>query len=169
MRKKILMGALILCVMAVTGCETLPKKFVRKKPKPEHTPSVVYIEQGPFQKKYSNEYYYKTHFTLWKTWHDEVLLNLSGNAKKLLRSTEEASNHLEQMSRYLKGEKQTRLLALLTETRRYVDRFRNGNDSRSATMSMKSDLERLKRQVANNFYYDKVKADILPDTVDLGA
>jgi hypothetical protein len=82
MRKKLLYGVLALCVLAVSGCETLPKKFIRQKPKPAHTASVVYVDQGAFQKKYSNEYYYKTHFTLWKTWQDELLLNLGGNSKK---------------------------------------------------------------------------------------
>lgn len=169
MRKKLICGILALCVLAVSGCETLPKKFIRKKPKPAYTPSVVFVDQGAFQKKYSNEYYYKTHFTLWKTWQDEILLNLGGNAKKVKRSAEEAYSHLEQMSRYLKPEKQAKLQPLMDESNRYMRRFQDGNDSRTAAMAMKSDLETLRRRVNNDFYFEKVKADILPDTVDLGS
>ncbi len=167
MRKEFFCGMLILCVLATTGCETLPKKFIRKKPKADHTPSVVYIEQGTYQKKYSNEYYYKNHFTLWKTWQDEILSNLQGNSKKVARSAEEAYSHLEQMSHYLKPEKQKQFEPLLWEMKRYLDKLQSGGSSRSETMVMKSDLARLKRLIANDFYYDKVKADILPDAVDL--
>ena len=167
MRKKFFVGMLVLCVMALAGCETLPKKFIRKKPKPEHTPSVVYVEQGTYQKKFSNEYYYKTHFTLWKTWQDEVMLNLGGNSKKMARAAEEAYSHLEQMNRYLKPEKQADLKPLLDESKRYMDRFDSASDSRTAVMAMKSDLETLRRRISNDFYYDKVKAGVLPDTVDL--
>ena len=167
MRKKFFYGMLVLCVMALAGCETLPKKFIRKKPKPEHTPSVVYVDQGPYQKKFSNEYYYKTHFTLWKTWQDEVLLNLGGNSKKVARSAEEAYSHLDQMSRYLKPEKQAELKPLLEESKRFMDRFDGGSDSRTAAMAMKSDLDTLRRRISNDFYYDKVKDEILPDAVAL--
>ena len=167
MRKKFFYGMLILCVFALTGCASVPKKFIRKKPKPEHTPAVVYVEEGAYQKKYSNEYYYKTHFTLWKTWQDEVMLNLGGNSKKMSRSAQEAYSHLEQMNRYLKPEKQAELKPLLDESKRFMDRFDRGSDSRSAEMAMKSDLETLRRRVSNDFYYDKVKGDVLPDTVQL--
>ena len=167
MKKKLFFGILVLCVMSVAGCASLPKKFIRQKPKPEHTPAVVYVEQGNYQKKFSNEYYYKTHFTLWKTWQDEVLLNLGGNAKKVARSAEEAYSHLDQMNRYLKPEKQAELKPLLDESKRFMDRFDQGTDSKTAVMAMKSDLETLRRRVSNDFYYDKVKDGVLPDAVAL--
>ena len=167
MKKKLYLFAAFFLILSLSGCETLPRKFIRKKPKPEHTPSVVYIEKGAYQKKFSNEYYYKTHFTLWKTWEDEILSNLGGNSKKVSRAMEEGYSHLDQMSRYLKPEKQAALKPFLEETKRMLDRYRNGNDSRSAILSMKNDFERLKRLISNDFYYDKVKADILPESVDL--
>ncbi len=167
MRNKWHVVMIFFLILSLSGCETLPKKFIRKKPKPEHTPSVVYIEQGPYQKKFSNEYYYKTHFTLWKTWQDEILSNLGGNSKKVTRAMEEGYSHLDQMNRYLKPGKQTELKPLLDETKQTMDKYKSGNDSRSAVLSMKSDFERLKRLISNDFYYDKVKADILPESVDL--
>ncbi len=167
MRKKFIYGMLALCMLSLAGCETLPKKFVRKKAKPEHTPSVVYVDQGAYQKKYSNEYYYKTHFTLWKTWQDEIMTNLGGNSKKVARSAEEAYSHLEQMNRYLKPEKQAELKPLLDESKRFMDRFDNGSDTRAGALSLKSGLETHRRRIANDFYYDKVKDSVLPDTVQL--
>ena len=168
MRKKLIYGLLALAVLGVSGCASLPKKFIRKKPEPKHTPSVVFVDQGPYQKKFSNEYYYKTHYTLWKTWQDEILTNLGGNSKKVARSAEEAYSHLEQMGRYLKPEKQAQLKPLIDELGNYMHRFQERGESHSAVMAMKSDLDTLRRRVNNDFYYEKVKADLLPDNVDLG-
>ena len=167
MRRKAVASLLLFLMLGLTGCETLPKKFIRKKKEKKHTPSVVYLDQGPYEKQFSNEYYYKTHFTLWKTWHSETLDSLGGNAKKLRRSAEEAYSHLDQMSRYLKPEKQAELKPLLEESKRFMDRFDSGSDSRTAAMAMKSDLDTLRRRISNDFYYDKVKDEILPDAVAL--
>jgi hypothetical protein len=167
-RKKIASLLVLSSLFALPGCASLPKKFIRKKAAPAHTPSVVYIEKGPYQKKYSNEYYYKTHYTLWRTWQDETLDNLNGNAKKLARSAQEAYSNLDQMSRYLKPEKQALLKPLLDEMKAMMDKLQTSNNSRSQTASMRTDLERIQRLVSNDFYYDKIKADILPDEVDLG-
>ena len=168
MRKKMACLMLLLCLGSFAGCASLPKKFIRKKAKPEHTPAVVYIEKGPYQKKFSNEYYYKTHYTLWKTWQDETLDNLNGNSKKRSRSAQEAYSNLDQMSRYLKPEKQMQLKPLLEDLKKIMDELESNSASPSQLSAMRPDLERIKRLVGNDFYYDKVKADLLPDDVDLG-
>ena len=85
MRKSFLrLAALLTLAAAFAGCATMQKKFTPKK-KVQAQHSVVYLEEGPYQKKYSNEYYYKTHYTLWKSWHSELLDNLGGNHKKVER------------------------------------------------------------------------------------
>ena len=168
MKKKFLMFMLLLLALQGAGCGSLTKKFIRQKPKPEHTAAVVYIEKGPYQKKFSNEYYYKMHYTLWKTWQDEILDNLGGNAKKLQRSGEEAYSNLDQMGRYLNPEKQEKLKGLADELKRIVDKLESSEFSRSDEGSVRSDLERVKRLVANDFYYEKVKSELLPENVDLG-
>lgn len=168
MRRRSVAASLLLITMVLAGCETLPKKFIRKKPKPAHTAAVVYLEEGNFQKKYSNEYYYKSHYTLWKTFHGDILNNLNGNSKKLSRSAQEAYSHLEQMSRYLKPEKQSELMPLVNELHGFMEKFDNGSYSKSDVGSMTTDLSRIKRLVANDYYYDKIKEDLLPDSVDLG-
>ena len=167
--KKTTAGLMLLIFLsALTGCESLPKKFIRKKKEAEHTPAVVYIEKGPYQKKFSNEYYYKTHYTLWKTWQGETLDNLNGNSKKRSRSIQEAYSNLDQMSRYLKPEKQTQLQPILEDLKKCMDKLQMNNASASQVSSMRPDLEHIARLVGNDFYYDKVKADLLPDNVDLG-
>ena len=168
MRKKIAQGLLLFCLFSTAGCGSLPKKFIRKKVEPAHTPSVVYLEKGPYQKKFSNDYYYKMHYTLWKTWQGEILDNLGGNSKKLQRSAEEAYSQLESMNRYLNPEKQAQLKPLLDELGKITGRFQANNYSKSEQATLRSDIDRIRRVVGNDFYYDKVKDDLQPDNVDLG-
>ncbi len=159
-------------VMGTAGCASvsgIEKKFVRKKKTPAHIPAAVYIDQGPYQKKYSSEYYYKTHFTLWKSWQGELLNNLGGNQKKVNRCAEEALNQLEEMSRCLVPAKQEELKPILDSLKEITEKIENGGISKSQEAGSREELEKIKRIVSNNFYYDKVKNDLVPDTVDLGA
>lgn len=169
MTKKLLVFMAVLLALQVSGCETIPKKFIRKKPKPAYTPSVVYTDPGPYQKQYSNEYYYKTHFTMWKSMQDDAINSaVDGNSKKLRRSLEEAYSHLDQMGHYLKEEKAVELDPFKEEIQRNLAVLKNGNPSKSREVEMKNDLERMARVVSSNFYFNKVKEGILPDDVNLG-
>ena len=168
MRRKTALVLLVFFAMGLSGCETLPKKFIRKKKEPAYKPSAVYLDEGRYEKQFSNEYYYKTHFTFWRTWHDDMLDNLTGNAKKLQRTAQEAYSHLEQMRNYLKPAKQAQLTPLVDEMAGYRKKIEQSAFSRSEATSMRTDLQRLGRLVSNDFYYDKVKSDVLADIVDLG-
>jgi hypothetical protein len=167
MFKKIAYLVLICLTVTAVGCETLPRKFIRKKKEPKHVSAVMFTDEGGSQKSFSNEYYYKMHYTLWKTWHDDMILNLTGNAKKLTRCTDEAYSHLEQMQAYLKPEKGAELKTSLDELSKYRARIKSQSLSRSEAATFKSDLDRIRRQVVNNYYYDKVKEDVLADVVEL--
>ncbi len=167
MTKKLTYLLLICLLVTSAGCETLPRKFIRKKKEPAHTSAIMFTDEGGSQKSFSNEYYYKMHYTLWKTWHDDMILNLTGNAKKLTRCTDEAYSHLEQMQSYLKPEKGVELKASLDELNKYRTRIKSQSLSRSEAATFKSDLDRIRRQVVNNYYYDKVKEDVLADVVQL--
>jgi hypothetical protein len=169
MRKKLAAGLAVFLMLGLAGCESLPKKFIRKKKEPKHKAATVFLDEGEYQKQFSNEYYYKTHYTFWKTWHDDMLANLTGNSKKLRRAAQESYSHLEQMSKYLNAERQASLKPHLDAIAGYRAKFEQGNYSKSSLMAMRTDVERTKRLVANDFYFDKVKADILPDVVDLGS
>lgn len=168
MKRKFLLGLAFFLVFGLVGCETLPKKFIRKKKEPLHKPAIVFLDEGVSQKQFSNEYYYKTRYTLWKTWHDDMLDNLAGNSKKLRRAAQEAYSNLEQMSRYLQPEKQAQLMLLVNELEGYRKKFEQGSLSQSSANAMRSEIEKTKRLVANDFYYDKVKGELLVDVIDLG-
>lgn len=169
MRKKaisfLLMAAFIL---PMAGCASVQKKFTRKKKEPKHIAATLYFEEGPYQKKYSNVYYYKTHYTMWKTWHEDLIKGIGGNRKKTERNAEEALSHLTQMKNSLVLEKQKELDPWVKEMSRYAAKFAVGAYSRSEEPGIRTELQKIKRMVDSDFYYDKVANQILPDTVNLG-
>lgn len=168
MFKRILWVLLILLGLESAGCASLQRKFTRK-PKEEPARAIMVVDQGPYQKKYSNDYYYKTHYTMWETWEDDLLMSLGGNHKHVTRAAEEAYSHLVSMSAYLKPEKKAQLEPLVKEFYAMEQKIEADRYSVSDEPVMRSDIERLKRLISNDFYYNKVKGDVLPDTVDLGA
>jgi hypothetical protein len=155
------------CVILVSGCASAQKKFTRKK-KEKRVPTAIFIDEGPYQKQFSNEYYYQNHYTLWKSWHDELLSQLGGNQKKVKRCANEAYNHLSDLGNYLKPEKRAELKPLVDDLAKIVQRIENANYSKSDEGGMRVELEKIRRLVANDFYYNKVKEHVLPDNVDLG-
>lgn len=169
MKKGICLLMLAAMLVSAAGCESLPRKFVRKKKEPLHKPAAVYINEGAYQKQYSNDYYYKTHYTMWRTWHDELLTELGGNHRKVERAAQESLGHMRDMNKYLNAEKQAELSGIVDEFTKTVNRINGGNYSKSDEMSMKSDIEQIRRRIASNFYYEKVKDSLIADTVDLGA
>ena len=168
MKRIFLYLMIALTVMNAAGCATVQKKFTRKK-EPKRIPSVIYLQEGPYQKKYSNAYYYKFHFTLWKSWQDELLLQWRGNNKKVARCAEEAAGHLTEMARYLDPIAQKRLEPAIESLRGIKDELKSGSYTRAWKSGMRSELERIKRTVSANFYYDKVRDSVLPDKVNLDA
>ncbi len=177
--RKFLFISLTVCLLAEAGCATVQKKFTRKKKEPAHIPSVIYFsaeggsasggQEGPYQKKYSNAYYYKTHFTMWKSWQDELLLGWGGNNKKWARSAQEAYSHLTEMNRYLVPAKQSQLRPQLDSLSQIMRKIDSGSYAKSEEGGLRTELEKIKRLVAADFYYDKVKGSVLADDVDLGS
>ncbi len=163
---KILLWILIAANLA--GCASMQKKFTRKAKEPKHTASVIPTEQGPYQKKFSNEFYYKSHFTLWKTWQSELIDSLGENRKKVARAGQEALGHLRDMKQYLLPDKQAELDSQIHDMEKIVTKTDTGV-SASEIGPLRSDLEKVRRLVAANFYYNKVKDQMTPETVDLGS
>lgn len=169
MKRRLSILLALILLMNLAGCASLPKKFIRKKKQPKHVASAIYLQSGPYQKKYSNEYYYKTHYTFWQSWHSEWMDQLGGNTKKVRRCAQETVNNLVEMNRYLKPEKQAELEPVLEDLKKLQTRIESGAYSDSDEGPTRVELERLKRAVGNQFYFNKVKDDLLPEEVDLSA
>ena len=168
MKKTVTFLLFLALMMPLAGCASVQKKFIRKKKEPRHIPAAVYFEEGAYQKKYSNAYYYKMHYTLWKSWQSDLIAGIGGNRKKTQRNAEESLNHLTEMSRVLTPEKEKELEPLLEELTRLVKKIDSGAYSNSENADLRAEFQKIKRLVDNDFYYDKVAGQILPDAVNVG-
>ena len=167
MKKNFIYFLSLVLLMTLAGCETVQRKFTPKKKTPERPVSAIYLEEGPYRKKYSNEYYYKTHYTLWQTWHDELLDNLGGNEKKTNRAAQESIGHLQQMQQYLNPRKNGELEIVIDDMAEVIKKLGQGGRA-SQVGPLRTELSRIRRAVGNDFYYNKIKDNLLPDKVDLG-
>ncbi len=167
MKKKLGAFILVLALLSLAGCASVQRKFTRKPKVPEHTASVIPLSEGPYQKKFSNEFYYQSHFTLWKNWQTELIQTLGENRKKVERAAQESLGNLTELKQYLLPEKQAELAAQIEALTKITDRVNAGNYSASEIGLMKSELEKIRRIVAANFYYNKVKDQMVPERVDL--
>lgn len=168
LKNKTMIGLLIASV-ALSGCASVTKKFIRKPKEVPHKASMIYLEEGPYQKKYSNDYYYKTHYTFWQTWHDELVRNLGANSKKTARCAQESLSQLNQMKNYLDSTKQKELEVIIGEFSGVAGKLASGDIAKQDQSGLRTELEKIRRLVANNFYYEKVKNNMLGQVVDLGA
>ncbi|OIO38357.1 MAG: hypothetical protein AUJ72_02720 [Candidatus Omnitrophica bacterium CG1_02_46_14] len=167
--KRILLGMILtVFVINTASCASVQKKFTRKKKEPAHMAAIVYFEEGPYQKKYSNAYYYKMHYTMWKSWQDDLINGIGGNRKKTARNAEESLNHLIEMSHYLMPEKEKELEPILQDLMRLVKKIDLGAYSNSENPDLRVELQKIKRLIDNDFYFDKVSNQILPESVNLG-
>ena len=164
--KRLLTLVLLACVASsFIGCATAKKKFIRKRPDKAVQP-VMYTEEEQVQ-KYSNKYQYTTHFTYWRTWHSELLAYLGQNTKREKRAAEEAVGHLDGMKRYLTEPKKSELeteIAVLKDALVTIERGMSGQ-----RVNLTQKLERSQRVINSDFQFEKVKAFIVPDQVDLGS
>jgi hypothetical protein len=156
----------LLVLSLVGGCAGVQKKFTRKK-KEKKVASSIFIDEGPYQKQFSNDYYYKNHYTLWKSWHDELLDQLGGNQKKVSRAAQEAYNHLSEMGSYLVPEEKAKLDPEVKSLQSIVKQLESTSISKSSLGPLRVELEKIKRLVANDFYFNKVQDKIIAENVDL--
>ena len=119
--RRILCGgvvALFFCMLLMTGCETLRKKFTRQK-KNQKTEEVMIVSPRDYSAHpFPNDVLYKQYFTYWKSWNQELVTSLNERAsdKKVLDCTEQAIINLKKMATYLNEAKAKELSGYIQQT-----------------------------------------------------
>jgi hypothetical protein len=153
--------ALVL-ILTISGCASAKKKFVRKK-KTETKSTVMYTEKE-FVRPYSNEYYYTQHYNMWRTWHQDLMKFMDGNAKSRERAGDEVLKNLNGMKQYLNEERGDLLQAEIDDVEAST-RLMSGADSNRARAARS--LERSYRIIQSNFETADMKPFILEDKIEL--
>ena len=102
MKKSIGIILIILLALNFSGCETMRKKFTRKKKAVVKAPRIYQVKK--YEKKPSPELYSK-HYVYWASWQSELIKVLGQNHKKDLQCIEQIISNLNDMANILIPEK----------------------------------------------------------------
>ena len=102
--------ATILCVLLfLCGCEAFARKFTRKQKKEDKPQEIMVLNPQAYpDAKADKEDEYRQYFMFWKSWHEELIDNLSDESPSMRRqldSVKEAINNLSEMQKLLSGDK----------------------------------------------------------------
>ena len=148
----------VICVAAsLVGCDSVQRKFTRKKKDVKKVPMVVQAKK--YEKKPSPELYSK-HFSYWQSWQSELIQRLGDNHKKDSRCIEEILSQLNDMRNLLVQEKADELgkhIKELEEVRDVILREQLSQFNMSHNMMV---LEREDRLIEKDFCVSKIRSFI---------
>lgn len=102
MRKMFVLTMILFIALALTGCDSLQRKFTRKQKYVKPVPRLYQLKK--YDVKPSAALYSK-HYAYWQSWMSELIQDLGGNRKKDIRCVEEALSQLSDMRNILVQEK----------------------------------------------------------------
>lgn len=109
---------LLFCFSCVAGCETLRKKFTRKKKSPASQEAVIVSPRDYGAHPFPSDVMYKQYFAYWKSWNQELVSALIDRAsdKKVLDCADQAVMNLKKMASYLQEEQANQLNVYVKKT-----------------------------------------------------
>jgi hypothetical protein len=162
--KNLVCLCLAICVFcSLVGCDSFVRKFTRKSKK-ENTPQEEMV-LVPIEYKAApttSEEVYRKYLLYWKSWQDELIESLLANAnhKKQVDSASEAIKNLEELKKLLKEGSRPKLEAYI----QHLNAIKSSIESDtygSRAASLRSDAERVKRDILRDFSYQKAKNNLI--------
>ncbi len=162
-RKRFLVSFTILfcCFSLLTGCETLRKKFTRKRKPVQNSEDVVIVPRDYDEHPFPSDVLYKQYFAYWKSWNQELIDSLNAQEesfKRLMSSSQQSIVNLKKMSSYLVDEKAVGLNAhveKLEKIQAEIERAHNLPSDRLRVFRYK--VSRIHSCVSRDYDYTKMK------------
>ncbi|MDD4879815.1 MAG: hypothetical protein PHR22_05125 [Candidatus Omnitrophica bacterium] len=161
-KKAVLILAVAVAAMNMSGCETLKKKFVRKQSPKKVTP--VLFPQD-YKGIYPNAVLYSNHFNYWRSWTEDLMdcLDTQGSNKRERLAAARAVEDLQRMQDLLTAEKKEELTKYIKFYKGVQKKMDFGQPSKMEASSIRSDLESRRRVIMRKFEPSEVKAFILKE------
>ena len=154
------LGFFCLLGLLMTGCGPRWKeKFVRRH-KETAPPQPVLVLEPDARSLMPAADRYREHFAYWKSWHTGLIDTLGQLRKRDLSQLNGVIGELRAMSALLTGKKQARLVQILNELGTLRDQWDAALVSGQMTISTRTRLEKLFREIARDFEYADVKDSI---------
>lgn len=157
-------AVLIVAVLAgATGCETVRRKFTRKRKKIEKVEPIFALEQV-YRPEHPPEVRYQAHFAYWKAAHDDLLDNLDqATQSRRMRAARQAVKELRAMQALLEGPPAEGLRYFVREMETIEHQVANPALGPPRLAVMRSTIESLRRRIDKGYDYHKVKAHLKSD------
>ena len=156
--KRVLAAMMILLVaVTFTGCDSIQKKFTRKKKETRPIPKLYQIKKYDVKPSVA---LYNKHYAYWQSWMSELLQDLGGNRKKDARCVDEALNQARSMQNILVQEKADELekqILGIEEARDTIVREELSQFNRNQILMI---LERADRNIKREFSAKRIKGYI---------
>ena len=164
-RSSIIMIVAVLAMsLSFSSCETLRKKFTRKKKQAEEKDFAPVLEPQEYLAPEENPVEdYQQHYHLVKAWYRDLWTALDEKLsdKSIKYTLKQVFSHLDEMQRLLKPEKKSEVVKL----RVYLSYYDQSLDSPLPMRNIsriKSDLRAFDRQLRDHLRIDRVKQDLVP-------
>lgn len=163
MRRKrcILIGIMLFsCICLLTGCETLKRKFTRKRKQVENKENVVISPRDYNEHPFPPDVLYKQHFAYWKAWNQELLgsLNELNSLKRVVSSSQQSIMNLKKMSSCLQDEKAKGLNGYIKDLEKIEADIKNAHNVEDARMRVfRYKVSRIYSCVNREYDYTKIK------------
>lgn len=154
MKRLLALALIVPLLLNVTGCETMRKKFTRKKKAPVKAPRIYQVKR--YEVKPTPELY-KKHYVHWMTWHSELLRVLGENHKKDLSCMEGITSNLNDMRNILVPEKGDVLKTHIDKLLKVRQILISEDLTTFNKDYIRRVLEAEDRAIKREFSYDKVK------------
>lgn len=150
----------VACVVLLTGCETLRKKFTRKRKQAASAEPIVIVPRDYSAHPFPNDVLYKQYFVYWKSWNQELVSSLTDmeNYKKIKSCVDQALTNLKKMQTYLQDDKAQELDVYVKKTDDLRSRIERAKYLPPAQMrGLRYDAERLLNGINKKFDLSSMK------------
>lgn len=150
-----------LIVFLLSGCQTIPKKFRRKRKVQKEEP--VYVDFKEYSQGSSSELY-DDYYLFVDGWLDECIESFNGikNYKREKRALNEALHNLEQILEIFNQEGKSKLKPLYDELSSINSKL-TPNSNEIFYLRITLQLQHLRRSFRRGFSYSKVSAWLVAD------
>ncbi|MDD5019392.1 MAG: hypothetical protein PHH75_06010 [Candidatus Omnitrophica bacterium] len=156
----------LMFVLQVSGCETLRKKFTRKRKTKSTNEEMIVSPRDYSAHPFPNHVMYKQYFVYWKSWNQELVTALNDRAsdKKVLECVDQALVNLKKMATYLEDKQAAALSGYIQKTETLKTRVHAMPGLPPAeTNRFRYTAERILSSVNREFDPTRMKAHLKPD------
>jgi len=159
--------AILIAVIAVSGCAQLRDKFIRK-PREKKDVGKMHHVGTEYNVRPNLDLYIKR-YIFWKNWHRELLAVLSDkNRKKAIVAVEQDISNLMDMRNMLVDEEAAKLQVVIDEMSGIETDIKKRRTTSGQEVRIRKRLETLGRKIRRNFSYNKMKGCIRSDWKEQG-